>query len=199
MAQCVFLAWMAITLAPSIASAQSPPHQASIDLKGSIGYTGVFDDDAHHLHTSAAARLYLTDRFSIEPEVQYLRASLHDDVVIAANVNFDLRRGRLIPYVSGGIGVANSDTSSPKAAWARRSRRVDRGSSRRTCDLAITFTSGPASELDTLSDQRPVKVDLGPRFACFSRPLHAVLGDVVAGSVNDERCVAAPFPTAITL
>lgn len=107
MAQCVFLAWMAITLAPSIANAQSPPHQASIDLKGSIGYTGVFDDDAHHLHTSAAARLYLTDRFSIEPEVQYLRASLHDDVVIAANVNLDLRRGRVIPYVSGGIGVAN--------------------------------------------------------------------------------------------
>jgi hypothetical protein len=39
--------------------------------------------------------------------VQYLRASLHDDLVIAANVNLDLRRGRVTPYVSGGIGVAN--------------------------------------------------------------------------------------------
>ena len=107
MAQRLFLAWMAIILAPSIANAQSPAHRDSIDLKGSIGYTGVFDDDANHLHTSAAARLYLTDRFSIEPEVQYLRASLHDDLVIAANVNLDLRRGRVTPYVSGGIGVAN--------------------------------------------------------------------------------------------
>jgi hypothetical protein len=101
----LFLAWMAIILAPSIAKAQSP---ASFDLKGSIGYTGVFDDDAHHLHTSAAVRLYLTERFSIEPEVQYLRASLHDDGVIVANANLDFRRGRrVIPYVSGGIGVAN--------------------------------------------------------------------------------------------
>jgi hypothetical protein len=107
-AQRLFLAWIAIILAPAIANAQSPTHRAGIDLKGSIGYTAVFDDDAHHLHTSAAARLYLTDRFSIEPEVQYLRASLHDDVVIAANVNLDLRRGRRVaPYVSGGIGVAN--------------------------------------------------------------------------------------------
>lgn len=107
MAQRLFLAWMAIILAPSIANAQSPAHRDNIDLKGSIGYTGVFDDDANHLHTSAAAKLYLTDRFSIEPEVQYLRASLHDDLVIAANVNLDLRRGRVTPYVSGGIGVVN--------------------------------------------------------------------------------------------
>lgn len=107
MARRLFLAWIAAVLAPAIVNAQSPAHRASIDLKSSIGYTVVFDDDAHHLHTSGAARLYVADRFSIEPEVQYLRASLHDDVVIAANINLDLRRGRVIPYVSGGIGLAN--------------------------------------------------------------------------------------------
>ena len=107
MAQRLFLAYIAIILAPAIANAQAPGHRASTDLKGSIGYALFFDDDAHHLHTSVAARLYVTDRFSIEPEVQYLRASYHDDVVIAANVNLDVRRGRVIPYVSGGIGVAN--------------------------------------------------------------------------------------------
>ena len=105
MAQRLFLAWMAIILAPSIAKAQSP---ARFDLKGSIGYTGVFDDDANHSHTSAAVSFYVTERFSIEPEVQYLRASSHDDTVIVANVNLDFRRGRqVIPYVSGGIGVSN--------------------------------------------------------------------------------------------
>ena len=107
MAQRLFLAWIAIILAPSIANAQSPAHRGSIDLKGSIGYTGVFDDDATHLHTSAAARLYVTERFSIEPEVQHLSATFHDDVVVVGNVNLDLRRGRVIPYVSGGIGMAN--------------------------------------------------------------------------------------------
>ncbi len=107
MAQRLFLVWIAIILTPALANAQSPGHGASIDLKGSIGYARFFDDDANHLHTSVAARLYVTDRLSIEPEVQYLRASYHDDLVIAANVNVDLRRGRVIPYVSGGIGVAN--------------------------------------------------------------------------------------------
>ena len=158
MAQRLFLAWMAIILAPSIANAQSPAHRDSIDLKGSIGYTRVFDDDANHLHTSAAVKLYLTDRFSIEPEVQYLRASLHDDLVIAANVNLDLRRGRVTPYVSGGIGVVNKRHLFAQGGVGTRSKRVGRGSSRRMCELAITSTSGPASDSDTLSDQRRVKV-----------------------------------------
>jgi hypothetical protein len=107
LAQCLCLAWMAILLAPAITHAQSPAHPASLELKGSIGYTNVFDDDDHHLHTSVAARLYVTDRFSLEPEAQYLRASSHDDVVITGNVNWDLGRGRVIPYVSGGIGALN--------------------------------------------------------------------------------------------
>jgi hypothetical protein len=109
MVQRLFLVWMAIILAPSIANAQSPARRATIDLKGSIGHTGFFDDAGNHLHTSVAARLYVTDRFSVEPEVQYLRQFVpHEDVVIAANVNLDLRRGRVIPYVSVGIGVMNT-------------------------------------------------------------------------------------------
>ena len=109
LAQRVFVAWIVwivTILAPAIANGQSPERQASIDLKGSIGHTGFFDDDGNHLHTSVAARLYVTDRLSLEPEVQYLRP--HDDLVIAANVNLDLRRGRVIPYISVGIGVMNT-------------------------------------------------------------------------------------------
>ena len=89
---------MAIVLAPSIANAQSLAHRGSTDLKGSIGYTAVFDDDAHHLHTSAAVRLYLTERFSIEPEVQHLGASKHDDVVIVANLNIRASIGLGFPF-----------------------------------------------------------------------------------------------------
>jgi hypothetical protein len=107
MLQGLLLAWIVTILAPAIANAQSPVHQARINVKGSIGYAGFFDDDAHHLHTSAGVRLYVTDRVSIEPEAQYLRAARHEDFVAAANVNWDLRRGRVIPYVSGGIGVAD--------------------------------------------------------------------------------------------
>ena len=82
----------------------------AIDLKGSVGLTSFVDEDAEqHLHTSAAARFYLTRRFSIEPELQYLRqSSSHDDLAVVGNANWDFGTGRVTPYVSGGIGFVRS-------------------------------------------------------------------------------------------
>ena len=81
-----------------------------IDLKGSIGLTSFVDEDAEqHLHTGGAARFYVTRRFSIEPELQYLRqSSSHDDLAVVGNANWDFRTGRVTPYVSGGIGFMRS-------------------------------------------------------------------------------------------
>lgn len=84
--------------------------RGTIDLKGSIGYTGFVDEGAeNHLHTGLAARFYVTRRFSVEPEFQYLyQSSRHDDLVAVANLAWDFRTGRAVPYVSGGIGVMRS-------------------------------------------------------------------------------------------
>jgi hypothetical protein len=90
------------------ATASAQPR--AIDLKGSIGLASFVDEDPeNHLHTGVAARFYLTRRFSVEPELLYLRqSSSHDDIVLAGNVNWDFRTGRVTPYVSGGIGYMRS-------------------------------------------------------------------------------------------
>ena len=82
----------------------------AIDLRGSIGLTSFVDEVAeNHLHASGAARFYLTQRFSLEPEFQYLRqSSTHDDIVLIGNVNWDFLVGRVTPYASGGIGFMRS-------------------------------------------------------------------------------------------
>lgn len=96
-----------VFFAAAAARAETP---GTVDVKGSIGYTG-FTDDAfiHHLQTGASGRLYLTRRFSVEPEFQYLRQSRRHDVVISFNVNWDLGEGRVVPYVTGGAGGARSN------------------------------------------------------------------------------------------
>ena len=84
--------------------------RGAIDLKGSIGATSFVDEDAeNHLHTGVAARFYLTRRFSVEPEFQYLyQSSRHSDTVLAGNLGWDFRTGRIVPYVSGGLGWMRS-------------------------------------------------------------------------------------------
>ncbi len=91
-----------------VAWAETP---GTVELKGSIGYTGFTDESLiHHLQTGASARIYVTRRLSVEPEFQYLRQSRrHSDVVIVPNVNWDFREGRVVPYVTGGAGWVRSE------------------------------------------------------------------------------------------
>ena len=91
---------------PSAAFAQ----RGAIDVKGSIGYVGFVDEGlGNHLHTGASARFYITNRFSVEPEFQYLYSDPgHYDIVFLPNVAWDFRKGRVEPYVTGGVGVLSS-------------------------------------------------------------------------------------------
>jgi len=84
--------------------------RGTVDLKGSIGATSFVDEGAeNHLQTGVAARIYLTPRFSVEPEFQYLyQSSRHDDLVLAGNFAWDFRTGRVVPYISGGVGWMRS-------------------------------------------------------------------------------------------
>jgi hypothetical protein len=84
--------------------------RGTADVKGSIGWTGFLDESSeNHLLVAGSLRYYLTRRISLEPEIQYLRqSSTHDDWVFLPNINADLGRGRVVPYVSIGLGVARS-------------------------------------------------------------------------------------------
>lgn len=81
-----------------------------IDLKGTLGLTSFADEqNENHAMFAGSARLYLTRRLSIEPEVQYLRQSPeHYDAVFLPSVNWDFRTGRVVPYVTGGAGLLHS-------------------------------------------------------------------------------------------
>ncbi len=80
----------------------------SVDVKGSIGGVG-FEDQQTHVHVGGSARYYVTRRFSVEPEFQYLNDySGHYDLFLLPNVNWDFREGRVVPYVTGGVGWMHS-------------------------------------------------------------------------------------------
>lgn len=83
----------------------------TVELKGSVGYTGFADEAViNHLQTGVSARFYLARRLSVEPEFQYLReSSRHSDIVLVPNVNWDFREGRVVPYITGGIGWVRSE------------------------------------------------------------------------------------------
>ena len=87
--------------------------QRQLDAKGSIGLASFLDESfEQHLLLGASARIYLTRRFSIEPEVLYLRQNQsHHDVVFMPNFVWDFGGRRVVPYVTGGIGVMRSSDS----------------------------------------------------------------------------------------
>ena len=90
--------------AASVALAETP---GTIEVKGSVGYTGFADDSIlNHLQAGGSAKFYVTKRVSIEPEFLYLKGSKgHYDVVLLPNINWDLRDGgRVVPYLTGGVG-----------------------------------------------------------------------------------------------
>jgi hypothetical protein len=89
-----------LTLALPVAA--EPPR--TVEVKGSVGYAG-FEDEDNHVHVGGSVRFYLPRRFSLEPEFQYMRASArHSDILLVQNLNWDFREGRVVPYVTGGVG-----------------------------------------------------------------------------------------------
>jgi hypothetical protein len=83
------------------------------ELRGAIGLTSFVDDSSqHHLLLAPSARYYFWRRLGVEAELQYLRqSSRHHDVVFLPSLVYDLRTGRVVPYVSGGLGVMRSSFS----------------------------------------------------------------------------------------
>lgn len=67
-----------------------------VDVKGSLGYTSFLDEAPdNHLLVAGSARFYITRKFSVEPEVQYLRRdSRHPDWVFVPNFTYDFKTGR---------------------------------------------------------------------------------------------------------
>ena len=84
-----------------------------VDVKGSIGLASFVDESPdNHLLTGGSARIYLTRRFSIEPEFLYLyRDSKHHDIILMPNLVWDFGGRRVVPYVTGGVGLLRTTDS----------------------------------------------------------------------------------------
>ena len=80
--------------------------QRQIDAKGSVGLASFVDESPeHHLLTGGSVRIYLTRRFSIEPEFLYLYRDKHYDMILMPNFVWDFGGSRVVPYVTGGLGL----------------------------------------------------------------------------------------------
>lgn len=110
----IALALTLTTVAATSARAQSaaPPRPApTLDVTG--GWAGVLDDDViRHGVAGAAARVYVTPRISVGPEVQYFVGPNSDrDLIVSGNVMVDVlaptatRPKRVTPFVVAGGGL----------------------------------------------------------------------------------------------
>ena len=82
-------------------------------VEGSLGWAGFGDEGLiHHALVGAGARFYLSRRFSIGPELQYMVGPDSDrDLILTGNVVFDVlaptadRPRRTTPYLVAGGGL----------------------------------------------------------------------------------------------
>lgn len=86
----------------------SPP-KAEVKIGAGIStFSGTPNNNFRHTIVAGAVRVYITRRFSIEPEVMYMQRGEHDrDWVFTPHVAFDLlgSSGRVVPYLIAGVGV----------------------------------------------------------------------------------------------
>lgn len=113
----IALALTVATLAAVPARAQSAapaaPPQPSPTLEATGGWAGFLDDDViRHGVAGAAARVYVTPRISLGPEVQYFVGPNSDrDLIVTGNLMVDLlaptaaRPARTTPYLVAGGGL----------------------------------------------------------------------------------------------
>ena len=84
----------------------TPP---KVEVKATFGGAGFGDELSNpHVVAGGSVRLYLTRRFSVEPELLYMRGSSNDqDYVFTPGVAYDLTdpTGKVVPYIAGGAGA----------------------------------------------------------------------------------------------
>lgn len=89
--------------------AQDSDSKSRAEIKMIVGASdfGVDDTSYPHFVVGAATRIRISRRWSIEPEITYMRRSANDeDYVFQPNVvyEFDTPGKRVVPYLIGGVG-----------------------------------------------------------------------------------------------
>jgi len=99
----------AALLAPAAAYAQVARSRPAPVVEITAGHAGFIDDvNIDHALVGGAARVYLTPRLSVGPEIQYMVGPGEDrDLIVTGNLTFDLFRPgrRFTPYLVAGGGL----------------------------------------------------------------------------------------------
>ena len=112
---------MAIALALGAGSAMAqdaPAPRLAPVVEGSLGWAGFGDEGiVHHTLVGAGARFYVSRRFSLGPELQYMVGPDSDrDLILTGNIAFDVlgptatRPRRTTPYLVVGGGLFRHST-----------------------------------------------------------------------------------------
>src|SRR5215207_7463191 len=82
----------------------TPP---KVEARATFGASGFGDELSYpHVVAGGSVRFYVTRRFSVEPELLYMRHSADDqDYLFTPGVAYDLSdpTKRVVPYVAGGV------------------------------------------------------------------------------------------------
>jgi Outer membrane protein beta-barrel domain len=78
------------------------------ELRGSVGAVQFLDDGSwNHLLLASSFRYYFRRNLAVEGEFQYLyQNDTHHDIVLLPSFVWDIRQGRVVPYLSVGLGWA---------------------------------------------------------------------------------------------
>ena len=99
----VFLAWLTV----SAVFAQSAS-RGQMEVRGVTGISSFIDESfLHHFVGGGSLHYYVTDRFSVGPELLYMhRDNTDTDITATAQFAWDFLGGpRVQPYVAGNVGV----------------------------------------------------------------------------------------------
>jgi hypothetical protein len=100
---------IALFLVGATLCAQAPHYE----LRGTFGVTSFVDDSSQNHSTFApSVRYYFLPKLAAELEFQYLHLNrFHHDRVLLPSIVWDIRRGRIVPYLSGGAGIGRTYNS----------------------------------------------------------------------------------------
>ena len=90
------------------AAAQTELSGPKAEVRGTVGGATFGDNEILHGLVGGSVRVYVSRRFSIEPEVFYMHHSENDqDLIVQPNVAVDLLKptGKFVPYAIAGVGV----------------------------------------------------------------------------------------------
>ena len=110
--KCSFSRWIIATTlllcCAGYSAAQTQLLGPKAEVRGTLGGSTFNDNEIPHGVIGGSVRIYVSRRFSLEPEVMYMHHSENDqDIVFQPNVAVDLMKpsGKFVPYVIAGVGV----------------------------------------------------------------------------------------------